>query len=120
MYVPQIVITEVFHARYPDGAHDAETLLVSPDGGFFIVTKGETNQIALYRFPRELRADATHQLERVGGPGASGKTPRGERITDARSLPMERGSSSEHCKALPSIALPTFSPASGPRPFVSI
>ena len=31
---------EAFHARYPDGPHDAETLLVAPDGGLYIVTKG--------------------------------------------------------------------------------
>jgi hypothetical protein len=72
----------MFHATYPDGAHDAEALLVTPDGGLFIVTKGETNQVALYRFPRELRSGSTHQLERVGAPGQSGKLSRAERITD--------------------------------------
>ena len=30
----------VFRASYPDGAHDAETLLAAPDGTLYIVTKG--------------------------------------------------------------------------------
>ena len=39
-------VPESFHATYPDGAHDAETLLVSPDGRLYIVTKGEAGSIA--------------------------------------------------------------------------
>ena len=65
-----VAVKETFHATYPDGAHDAEALLVAPDGGLFIVTKGETDAVGLYRFPRELRPGATHQLERVGKPRA--------------------------------------------------
>ena len=43
--------TDAFHATYPDGAHDAEALLVMPDQTIFIVTKGDTGAVALYRFP---------------------------------------------------------------------
>jgi hypothetical protein len=75
-------VTDVFHATYPDGAHDAEALLVTPDGGLFIVTKGDTGTVALYGFPKELRAGTTHSLERVGGSRESGKPGRNERITD--------------------------------------
>ena len=77
-----VPIDETFHATYPDGAHDAETLLVAPDGRLFIVTKGETGAVGLYRFPQELRAGTTHQLERVGKPRESGKVSDNERITD--------------------------------------
>jgi hypothetical protein len=77
-----IAIKETFHATYPDGAHDAESLLIAPDGRLFIVTKGETGAVGLYRFPEELRPAATHQLERVGQPRGSGKIPDTERITD--------------------------------------
>lgn len=77
-----IAVTDVFHATYPDGAHDAETLLVTPDGALFIVTKGDTGAVGLYRFPRELRAGATHQLERVGKPRGSGKPAKNARVTD--------------------------------------
>ena len=56
---------DAFHATYPDGAHDAEALLVMPDGTLLIVTKGGTGPVALYRFPRQLRPGETHALERV-------------------------------------------------------
>jgi hypothetical protein len=75
-------VKDTFHATYPDGAQDAEALLVAPNGGLFIVTKGETGGVALYRFPKDLRPGATHQLERVGKPRASGKLSDAERITD--------------------------------------
>jgi hypothetical protein len=77
-----VVVREAFHATYPDGAHDAEALLVAPDGGMFIVTKGDTGTVGLYRFPRELRSGATHRLERVGTPRGSRNTTASERITD--------------------------------------
>lgn len=57
---------EAFHATYPDGAQDAETLLAAPDGGLFIVTKGETSPVRVYKFPREIRAGTTVRLERIG------------------------------------------------------
>jgi hypothetical protein len=82
-----VVVKDTFHATYPDGAHDAETLLVAPDGRLFIVTKGETGAVGLYRFPRELRSGATHRLERVGKPRAAGKAPESERITDGAVSP---------------------------------
>jgi len=82
-----VAVKDTFHATYPDGAHDAEALLVAADGGLFIVTKGETDAVGLYRFPRELRPGATHQLERVGKPRASGKASETERITDGAVSP---------------------------------
>jgi hypothetical protein len=82
-----VAVKDTFHATYPDGAHDAETLLVAPDGGLFIVTKGETDPVALYRFPRERRPGATHQLERVGKPRASGRVSETDRITDGSVSP---------------------------------
>src|SRR5687768_13916339 len=41
------VKAEAFHATYPDGPHDAEALLVAPDGTLFIVTKGDTGPVAV-------------------------------------------------------------------------
>lgn len=75
-------VTGAFRATYPDGAHDAETLLVAPDGTLHIVTKGDTGAVALYRFPRELRSGATMKLERVGEPLTKGQPGRDFRITD--------------------------------------
>ena len=72
---------EVFHASYPDGAHDAETLLAAPDGTLLIVTKGDTGPVALYKFPRQLQAGTIMKLERVGSPLAT--KPRNDaRVTD--------------------------------------
>ena len=73
---------EALHATYPDGAHDAETLLVTPDGELFIVTKGDPGSGTLYKFPRELKPGTMHQLERVGDPRPAGKRGRSENITD--------------------------------------
>ena len=72
---------ESFNATYPDGAQDAETLLIAPDGRLHIVTKGSTGAIALYRFPADLQSGATIRLERVGGV-MKDKSDRGSNITD--------------------------------------
>ncbi len=74
-------VADVFHATYPDGPHDAEALLVGGDGRLYIVTKGETGPVAIYRFPAQLKSGATVTLERVGS-GASGKADAESRITD--------------------------------------
>jgi hypothetical protein len=79
-------VTDVLRATYPDGAHDAEALLVGPDGEVYIVTKGDTGPISLYRFPPDSRG-TTVRLERVGEPRA----PRGnDRITDGAMSPDGR------------------------------
>lgn len=72
---------DVFHATYPDGSHDAETLLVAPDGTLLIVTKGETGPVAVYEFPRDLRPGSTVALKRLGSPLAE-KAGENGRITD--------------------------------------
>lgn len=80
----------VFRAAYPDGAHDAETLLAAPDGTLYIVTKGVTGPVALYRFPRELRDDTTMRLELVGRPLSKGRLAVDARITDGAISPDGR------------------------------
>jgi glucose/arabinose dehydrogenase len=84
-----VAVKDVFHATYPDGAHDAEALLITADGRMFVVTKGDAGPVALYRFPQELRPGATHQLERVGQPRGGDKPA--ARITDAPSPQMASG-----------------------------
>jgi hypothetical protein len=42
---------EVFQATYPDDAHDAEALFVTPQSEVFVITKGDPGPIALYRWP---------------------------------------------------------------------
>ena len=79
---------EVFHATYPDGPQDAESLVLTSDGSLYIVTKGEKGSVALYRFPRELHAGSTMPLQRVAKPRDPGKSPNSERITDATTSPQ--------------------------------
>jgi hypothetical protein len=78
---------DVFHARYPDGAHDAEALLVSRDGRLHVVTKGDTGAVAIYRFPNPLQVGVVATLERVGPPREAGKPKDNARITDGAVSP---------------------------------
>jgi hypothetical protein len=76
-------VVESFNATYPDGPQDAETLLVTPDGNLFIVTKGSTGHVALYKFPAPLPANgAVARLERIGQPRTAGRAHADEQITD--------------------------------------
>ena len=79
--------SEVFYATYPDGPQDAEALFTSPDGRLYVVTKGETGAVALYRFPRELEPGTSMQLERVGTPRESARSTQSDRITDGALSP---------------------------------
>jgi len=57
---------ERFDAAYPDGAHDAETLLVDPDSGIpYIVTKSPIQETGVYRFPHAPVSGESVVLERV-------------------------------------------------------
>jgi hypothetical protein len=75
------------HGMYPDGSHDAEALLVTPEGRLLIVTKGDTGPVSLYRFPNELRSGTTVRLERVGGRREPRAPAENDRITDGAVSP---------------------------------
>ena len=83
--VRSATVTDIFHATYPDGRHDAESLLLSQDGRVHVVTKGERGPVSVYRFPKELRAGATVQLERIGK--AREANTKDDRITDGATSP---------------------------------
>ena len=79
---------EAFEFRYPDGAHDAEAMFVLPGEQLFIVTKGRSEPVSLYR-AGALHAGGTIVLELVHSLSASfvqlpdmvtgaGATPDGE------------------------------------------
>src|SRR5581483_5027585 len=58
----------VYRFRYPDGAHNAEALVVDPAGGrIYVVTKASSQQ-AVYRSRLPLRPGAESTLERVRAP----------------------------------------------------
>jgi hypothetical protein len=78
---------DTLRATYPDGAHDAETLLVA-GGRLYIVTKGETGPVGLYRFPAQLQSGTAMKLERVGEPSLSADAD--SRITDGAVSPDDQ------------------------------
>jgi hypothetical protein len=55
-------VDATLHATYPDGSHDAEALLVTPEGRLLIVTKGDTGRKAALA-PTGIDADATGEAE---------------------------------------------------------
>ena len=77
---------DAIEMKYPDGAHDAEALLVTPDGSILIVTKGETGPVNVYRAPANARPGATVTLERIGE-SMQGKAAQEQRITDGAVSP---------------------------------
>lgn len=52
--------------RYPDGAHDAETLMRAPSGQLFVVTK-EALGAGTYAVPSDAVPGGTYTMQRVGG-----------------------------------------------------
>jgi hypothetical protein len=81
---------DVIHARYPDGAHDAESLFVTPESDVFLITKGDPGPVALYRFPRPLESGGTLRLQRIGDPMAGEKVPAKDRPTGGAASPDGR------------------------------
>jgi hypothetical protein len=74
-------LTVTYHAydfAYPDGAHDAETLLVSDTGQIFIVTKAQQAG-AIYEAPVSPSRSTVNRLRRVGAAPAQ--------VTDGTFMP---------------------------------
>jgi hypothetical protein len=65
--VGEVTVTaERFPFVYPDGAHNAETLLVHPlSGDVYVVSKVAATPSKVYRYPAPLQAGATVTLEHV-------------------------------------------------------
>jgi hypothetical protein len=82
-----VQVDNVVRASYPDGGQDAEALLAAPDGSLYIVTKGDTGDVALYRVPRDEGGKGTVKLERVGQPLTKGAPAADARITDGAISP---------------------------------
>jgi DNA-binding beta-propeller fold protein YncE len=66
-----------YDLRYPDGPHNAETLLVDDSGRLFIVTKGRKG--AIYEAPMRPRRQGVNELQKVGAVPAH--------VTDGTFLP---------------------------------
>ncbi len=75
-------VAQVFHAEYPDGAQDAEAMWVTDRREVYIVTKGETKSVSVYRFPKTARNKHTSKLEKIVS--LADKDPkRRDMVTDA-------------------------------------
>ena len=59
--------TGVYRMTYPDGPHDAESLLLAPDGTPYVVTKEVLGASGVYRPAAPLADGATVPLRRTGG-----------------------------------------------------
>ena len=73
-------LTVTYHAydfSYPDGPHDAETILVDESGRLFIVTKGQ--KAAIYEAPASPKRRSVNELEKVGSAPSN--------VTDGTFLP---------------------------------
>lgn len=51
---------------YPDGRHNAETLLVEPDGSLLVLTKASGGVTHIYRLPADLPSPPTGTAHKVG------------------------------------------------------
>lgn len=59
-------VPKVWRASYPDGKHNAESLLVHPQTGrLHILTKSDDGKCALYAFPGKLEADKSMTLIKI-------------------------------------------------------
>lgn len=56
---------ERFRITYPGGPRDAESVFVLPDGELYVLSKGRTSNVALYRYPQPLRLDEVVEMEHV-------------------------------------------------------
>jgi len=79
-----VATARIYHARFENGAQDAEALFRLPDGSLYIVSKGRHGPIRLYRFSvvdvkqpaslvlvRELAGQPADELDRVTSATAS-------------------------------------------------
>ncbi len=62
---PRAAEPEVFRLTYPDGPHDAEALLLAPDGTPYLVTKDPLGRSGVYRPSDQLDPSAEVAMEKV-------------------------------------------------------
>ncbi|HET9871472.1 MAG TPA: hypothetical protein VFP89_02600 [Propionibacteriaceae bacterium] len=86
--------------RYPDGAHDAETLLVDASGRIYLVTKEARGGI--YAAPRQPSRQAVNLLERVGDAPAY--------VTDGVFLPQQNAIALRTYLSVELLAADTYQP----------
>lgn len=80
-----------FEMRFPQGARDVEALVVLPGERLYLVTKGRSDPVTVYRYPGALDSTAVVELEEVGRlgdspPGFSARVSGGSAIPGADDL----------------------------------
>ena len=57
---------ERLELRYPDGAHDAEAMYVDSQGDLYLITKGRSRGVLLFKVPQEAWANGSTVAEALG------------------------------------------------------
>lgn len=60
-----VAAAEPFPVVLPDGPRDVEAVFVLPDERLYLVSKGRSHPVTVYRYPGPLRPDSTVTLEEV-------------------------------------------------------
>lgn len=77
---------ERFAFTYPGGPRDAESIFVLPDGELYVVSKGRTSNVAIYRYPQPFRAGEVVELEHVADL-STGRADLPQQVTAAEASP---------------------------------
>ena len=111
-YTRTLTGVEKLTLRYPDGAHDAETLMVDPVSGDIIIVTKDGGGSQVFRAPGTLDASATTTLEQVARIDFSQLKKRAEFGDDAPPLARAGGALATSGDISPSgdiIAIRTYS-----------
>ena len=108
-----VSVKDTFHATYPDGAHDAETLLVAPSGDLFIVTKPARSRCTDSLENCALAAPTSSSVSASLAP--LGRPPKPNGSPTVPCPPTARGCCCGPDRNSHFIGLPTCSRAIGPR-----
>jgi len=79
-----------YSMAYPDGPRDAEAIFVLPGEQLFVVSKGRSDRIALYRYPGPLNAAASVVLEHVQDLAGDQRPSLDRQVTGASASPDGR------------------------------
>ena len=81
----EVEVRAIYRASYPDGMHNAESLLCHPSTGrLFIITKKPSGECGVYAFPEKLNSGGIMTLERVADIRLTEMTRKGKRPIDNR------------------------------------
>lgn len=98
----------LYRLTYPDGAHDAEALILDGNGAPHIVTKSMTGTSSVYRPAQSLRSPGPTPLEKVGTVTVSPTATPGGPVGAAGSLLVTGGAMSHDGRV---VALRTYTDA---------